>query len=117
MPPPQCAAPFVQLREIPRDLVGLGPVGSWWMARPRGGRRELVRTLTALCLLWAPQGVVGITKYRLRLPTELVWVHVVLATLTWVAYVHAWLAPAVRRPAGAWSPTKTPDRANRAVRS
>lgn len=38
--------------------------------------------LTVVCPLLAGQGVV---------PSELVWIHVVLARLTWVGYVHAWL--------------------------
>lgn len=79
-------------------MVGLGTVGIWWLARRRGGSAELVRTLAAVCLLLAAQGVVGITQYLLKLPSELVWIHVVLATLTWVGYVHAWLA-AGRLPA------------------
>jgi cytochrome c oxidase assembly protein subunit 15 len=72
--------------------LGLATVGAWWVARRRDAGPELVRTLTFLCLLLAAQGLVGITQYALALPTEIVWVHVVLATLTWVGYVHAWVA-------------------------
>jgi cytochrome c oxidase assembly protein subunit 15 len=72
--------------------LGLATVGAWWLARRRGAGPELVRTLTLVCLLLAAQGVVGITQYALALPTEIVWVHVVLATLTWIGYVHAWVA-------------------------
>jgi cytochrome c oxidase assembly protein subunit 15 len=35
--------------------------------------------------LLAAQGVLGIAQYRLKLPGELVWVHVVLATATWLS--------------------------------
>ena len=38
--------------------------------------------------LLAAQGVVGILQYQLELPSEIVWVHVALATLTWVGFVH-----------------------------
>jgi cytochrome c oxidase assembly protein subunit 15 len=72
--------------------LGLATIGAWWVARRRGAGEELVRTLTFLCLLLAAQGVVGISQYALALPTEIVWVHVVLATLTWIGYVHAWVA-------------------------
>lgn len=72
--------------------LGLGTVGAWWVARRRAAGPELVRTLTFVCLLLAAQGVVGIAQYALALPTEIVWVHVVLATLTWIGYVHAWVA-------------------------
>ena len=40
----------------------------------------------------ALQGLVGIVQYRLELPSEIVWVHVALATLTWVGFVHVWAA-------------------------
>lgn len=72
--------------------LGLATVGAWWVARRHDAGADLVRTLTFVCLLLAAQGVVGITQYALELPTEIVWVHVVLATLTWVGYVHAWVA-------------------------
>ncbi len=72
--------------------LGLATVRAWWVARCRHASAELVRTLTVLCLLLAAQGVVGITQYALAVPTELVWVHVALATLTWIGYVHAWVA-------------------------
>jgi cytochrome c oxidase assembly protein subunit 15 len=54
--------------------------------------------------LLAGQGVVGIAQYQLELPAELVWVHIALATLTWLAVL--WtvaragrLAPRTRAPA------------------
>ena len=36
-------------------------------------------------MLLAVQGVVGGLQYELELPAEIVWVHVVLAAMTWVA--------------------------------
>ena len=81
--------------------LGLATVGAWWLSRRRGAGAEVVGTLTFVCLLLAAQGAVGITQYALALPTEIVWVHVVLATLTWIGYVHVWAAagPASREPA------------------
>ena len=70
--------------------LGLLAVGTWWAARRRGASGDLVRTLWRLCLLLALQGVVGMVQYGLELPAEIVWVHVVLATLTWVGLVRAW---------------------------
>jgi cytochrome c oxidase assembly protein subunit 15 len=80
--------------------LGVATVGAWWLSRRRGAAFEVVRTLTFVCLLLAAQGVIGITQYALALPAQLVWVHVVLATLTWVGYVHVWAAagPLPRRP-------------------
>ena len=85
--------------------LGLGTIGAWWLARARG-TRELQLTLVGTLGLLALQGVVGILQYNLQLPSEIVWVHVALATLTWVGYVHAWAAAGplpsgVRAPAGA----------------
>ncbi len=65
-------------------LLGLLAVGLWVLARRRGvGARER-RPLTWLCALMATQGVVGGLQYKLELPAEIVWVHVVLAAVTWV---------------------------------
>ncbi|MBS1844105.1 MAG: COX15/CtaA family protein [Actinobacteria bacterium] len=83
-------------------VLGLATVGAWWFSRRRGASAEVAGTLAFVCLLLAAQGVVGITQYALALPTEIVWVHVVLATLTWIGYVHVWAAggPVPRRPVG-----------------
>jgi len=72
-------------------VMGLATLATWWAARRRG-TAELERTLRLVCLLLLAQGVIGIAQYELALPSEIVWVHVVLATLTWVGYVHAWAA-------------------------
>ena len=45
----------------------------------------LRRAVTWLCVLIGAQGVVGLIQYETQLPTELVWLHVALATLTWLA--------------------------------
>ncbi len=67
--------------------LGLGTLYAWWRVRRQGG--ELRTTLTLVLGLLALQGVVGIVQYQLELPAELIWVHVALATLTWVGFVHA----------------------------
>lgn len=67
--------------------LGLGTVYAWWRSR-RTDNRELTHTLMLTIGLLAAQGVVGILQYQLELPSEMVWVHVALATLTWVGYVH-----------------------------
>jgi heme A synthase len=41
--------------------------------------------MTMLAILLAAQGLIGSVQYELRLPTDMVWVHVTLATLTWLA--------------------------------
>ncbi|MEA2319941.1 MAG: heme a synthase [Solirubrobacteraceae bacterium] len=64
--------------------LGILAVGTWWLARRRGADPVLRERLTRICLLMALQGVVGIVQYRLKLPAEVVWVHVALATVLWV---------------------------------
>jgi cytochrome c oxidase assembly protein subunit 15 len=56
----------------------------WWLARRRGVRDGVQRPLTVLCVLLALQGIVGLDQYYTHLPTELVWVHVALASGVWV---------------------------------
>jgi cytochrome c oxidase assembly protein subunit 15 len=62
----------------------------WWLARRREVAQAVQRPLTALCVLLALQGAVGLDQYETHLPTELVWVHVALASATWVGLL--WVA-------------------------
>jgi cytochrome c oxidase assembly protein subunit 15 len=73
-------------------VFGLAAVGLWWMARKRGADPAVQRPLTVLCLLLALQGAVGLDQYETHLPTELVWVHVLLASCTWIATIWTALA-------------------------
>ncbi|HEX4751567.1 MAG TPA: hypothetical protein VH268_01620, partial [Solirubrobacterales bacterium] len=41
--------------------------------------------LTVVLVLLAIQGIVGYVQWELELPTEIVWVHVALATCNWLA--------------------------------
>jgi heme a synthase len=73
---------------------GLVAVLLWLLARRQ--QEPLVRrSATALCALIALQGAVGLDQYETHLPTALVWVHVSLAALTWVALL--WTACAAGR--------------------
>ena len=45
-----------------------------------------------LGVLLAAQGLVGSVQYELQLPTDMVWVHVLLATVTWLVVLWAWAA-------------------------
>jgi heme a synthase len=70
-------------------VFSLAAVGVWFLARRRAAAPVLRRPLTALCVLLALQGVVGLDQYETHLPTELVWVHVGLACLTWLSVLWA----------------------------
>jgi len=83
-------------------LLGVAAVAVWWFARRRGADASLQHRLTRICLLMALQGGLGIVQFRLDVPAELVWVHVALATLTWVGIVLAAIqAGSPRREAAA----------------
>jgi len=57
---------------------------TWWLGRRRSAPRALMRPLTLLLITLALQGIVGLDQYFLKLPTELVWIHVCIATAAWV---------------------------------
>ena len=66
-------------------LLGIVAVALWVLARRRGVTSQARAPLTWLCVLLAAQGVIGGVQYALELPAELVWVHVTLAAVTWLA--------------------------------
>lgn len=74
---------------------GLLALWVWWLARRHTSDEVLRRSATATCVLIALQGAVGLDQYETHLPTELVWVHVALGTLTWIAVL--WTAIASGR--------------------
>jgi heme a synthase len=86
-------------------LLGLLALGTTILAWRRTNVDRQVRdALTVVTLLMGAQGLVGETQYTLKLPTEMVWVHVGLATATWIAILWAVAAAgrlAPRVPAGA----------------
>ncbi len=67
----------------------LAAVAAWFFARRRKASERVRRPLTALCWLLALQGAVGLDQYETHLPTGLVWVHVTLACLCWLATLWA----------------------------
>lgn len=77
-------------------VFGLIALGVWWLAQQREADRIVQRYATITCGLIALQGAVGLVQYETHLPTELVWIHVSLASLTWLSVL--WTACAVGRP-------------------
>jgi len=65
-------------------LFGVAVIGVWLLHRRRGVDRTL-EPLMVLGVLLAAQGLVGSVQYELHLPSDIVWVHVALATLSWLA--------------------------------
>jgi cytochrome c oxidase assembly protein subunit 15 len=75
----------VQRHAVIATVFGLAAIGVWLLLRRPGGDGRARRPLTVVLLLLALQGVVGGVQWALKLPGELVWVHVALATATWLA--------------------------------
>ena len=82
-------------------LFGVAVVAVWLLARRRGLTRTLEPLMT-LGVLVAAQGLVGSVQYELKLPADIVWVHVALATATWLALL--WAACAAGRLAPRTAP-------------
>jgi heme a synthase len=102
---------FVIHRHAEIALVfGLAAVGVWWLARWREADKVVQLYAAITCWLIALQGAVGLIQYETHLPTELVWIHVSLAALTWLSVL--WTACAAGRlqprTAGSQQPSATP---------
>jgi cytochrome c oxidase assembly protein subunit 15 len=94
-------------------FFGLCSLALWFHLRRTGANPTLRRASTTLCLLIAAQGVVGFLQYENQLPAGLVWIHIVLATLTWVSVLWSIaaagrLAPATDTAGEPVRPARTP---------
>ncbi len=75
----------VQRHAALATVYGIAAIAVWFLLRRPGGDRRAVKPLTVVLGLLALQGVVGGFQWYLELPTEIVWVHVGLATMNWLA--------------------------------
>ncbi len=96
----------VQRHAVVATLFGIGAVAVWFVLRREGGERRALRPLTLVIGLLASQGVVGGLQWWLKLPSELVWIHVALATATWLATL--WTVAAAGRLEPARQPSHAP---------
>ena len=71
-------------------LFGIATIVAWLLKRRQTGTLDPTEPLTVLGILIAAQGLVGEVQYEMKLPGEMVWVHVGLATATWVVALWAW---------------------------
>jgi heme a synthase len=88
-------------------LMGVAAVAVWVLLRRRRAGLQLRRAVGVLVGLLALQGVIGFVQYALRLPAEIVWVHVVVASVAWLALL--WCVAA----AGRLAPRALADRPDR----
>jgi cytochrome c oxidase assembly protein subunit 15 len=89
-------------------VFSLAAVFVWWLARRREAGPSVQRPLTVLCVLLALQGAVGLDQYETHLPTELVWVHVALASAAWLSVLWAACAAGALAPFRARRPSERP---------
>jgi heme a synthase len=75
---------------------GIAAVVVWVVLERRQANAQARRALSWLCGLIALQGVIGAVQYETHLPTELVWVHVAVASVSWLCVV--WAIAAIGRP-------------------
>lgn len=87
------------------SVLGAAALVALAIALMRRAGRALVMALGSVLALLAVQGAVGAVQYALELPAELVWVHVSLATCTWVALLWTWSAAGEPAPAPAGATT------------
>ncbi len=98
-------------------IFGVAAVLVFLLLRRRGADPQLRRAVGATVALLAIQGAVGAIQYALELPAEIVWVHVALATATWISVLWAMAAAgrlvprAAAEPAEPAEPVAGPDRA------
>jgi heme a synthase len=76
---------MVERHAVVAGLFAAGAIAVFFLLRREGGDRRALRPLGFVIGLLALQGLVGAVQWWLKLPTELVWVHVTLATGTWLA--------------------------------
>ena len=98
-------------------VFGVAAVAVWVLLRRRESDPQARGAVGALIVLLGLQGVVGTVQYKLlNLPPEVVWIHVILASLAWVSLL--WAVAAAGRlapdaaPAAADQPAE-PERAER----
>ncbi len=75
----------VQRHAALATIYGLAAIGVWLFLRRPGGDRRALKPLTVVIGLLALQGLVGGVQWALELPASLVWLHVALATMNWLA--------------------------------
>jgi cytochrome c oxidase assembly protein subunit 15 len=75
----------VQRHSAMAALFGLAAIAVWLLLRRRGGDSRALRPLAVVIALLGLQGVIGGIQWTLELPAEIVWLHVTLATVTWLA--------------------------------
>jgi cytochrome c oxidase assembly protein subunit 15 len=86
---------IVQRHAVLATAYGFAAIAVWFLLRRPGGDRRAVTPLTVVLGLLALQGAIGGLQWALELPSEIVWVHVAVATSNWLAML--WTVAAAGR--------------------
>ena len=86
---------MVQRHSATAALFGFAAIAVWLLLHRQGGDRRAAGPLICVIGLLGLQGAVGGLQWALELPSELVWLHVALATVTWLAML--WTAATAGR--------------------
>jgi heme a synthase len=70
-------------------VLGVVTIAAWLLKRRRAVALDPLEPVTVLAILLAAQGLVGTAQYEFKLPAEMVWIHVGLATATWLTVLWA----------------------------
>src|SRR4051794_18354168 len=96
----------VQRHSLIAAVFGFSAIAVWFLLRRPGGDRRALQPLTVVLGLLALQGVVGGFQWYLELPTEIVWVHIAIATANWMAMLWSVAAAGRLEPRGEVAPTE-----------
>jgi cytochrome c oxidase assembly protein subunit 15 len=94
----------VQRHALVATIYGLAAIAVWFLLRRPGGDRRALKPLTVVLGLLALQGIVGGVQWYLELPTEIVWVHIAIATSNWLAMLWTVAAAGRLEPRGEAAP-------------
>lgn len=94
----------VQRHAVIAAVYGFAAIGVWFLLRRPGGDRRALKPLTVVIGLLALQGAIGGLQWYLELPTELVWVHIAVATTNWLAMLWTVASAGRLEPRGESSP-------------
>jgi cytochrome c oxidase assembly protein subunit 15 len=90
----------VQRHSAIAAVFGIATVAVWLFLHLEGRDKRALRPLGVVIGLLALQGVVGGVQWALELPAELVWIHIALATATWLAMLWAVASAGLLEPRG-----------------
>jgi cytochrome c oxidase assembly protein subunit 15 len=85
----------VERHAVIATVYGFVAIAVWFLLRRPGGDRRAVKPLTVVLGLLALQGAIGGLQWSLELPSEIVWIHVAIATFNWLAML--WTVAAAGR--------------------